>query len=85
MYIETKINGILKRVGSTFDDGVGFELRKVADGVTEVGLVFSSDACTECVVPDAILESILLKEIRKDLPMMRQVKVINPSTKGETT
>ncbi len=84
MYLENKIDGILKRVGSTFDDGVGFELRKVADGVTEVGLTFTSDACTECVVPDAILESILLKEIRKDLPMMRQVKVINPS-KGEST
>ncbi len=85
MYLETKISGILKRVGSTFDDGVGFELRKVADGVTEVGLTFTSDACAECVVPDAILESILLREIRKDLPMMRQVKVINPATKGESS
>jgi hypothetical protein len=75
MYLEQKITGILDKLGPSFDDGISFKLLSVADGAADVALVFAPDACEECVVPDPILESILLKEIRKQLPMMRQVKV----------
>jgi hypothetical protein len=82
MYLEQKINGILDRLGPTFEDGISFRLLKVHDGAADVQLVFAPDACEECVVPDPILESILLKEIRKQLPMMRQVKVSRSPEKG---
>jgi len=82
MYLEQKINGILARLGPTMEDGISFELLKVSDGVTDVALKIAPEACAECVVPDEILENILLKEIRKQLPMMRQVKVTRPPMKG---
>jgi len=75
MYLEQKISGILDRMGPAFEDGISFTLLGVRDGSAEVALVVAPGACEECVVPDAILESILLKEIRKALPMMRQVRV----------
>jgi len=75
MFLEQKITGILEKLGPSFDDGVSFKLLTVSDGVTNVQLVVAPDACEECIVPDSILESILLKEIRKQLPMMRVVKV----------
>lgn len=79
MYLERKINSILARLGPSFDDDIGFELVAVKDGVTEVGLVLGPKACAECIVPNEILESILLNEIRKDLPMMQKVKVNRPA------
>ena len=82
MYLEQKINGILDKLGPSFDDGISFRLVKVDDGAADVALVFAPDACEECIVPDAILENILLKEIRKQLPMMRQVKVSRSPLKG---
>lgn len=75
MYLEQKINGILDKIGPSFEDGISFKLVTVKDGAADVALVVAADACEECIVPDAILESILLREIRKQLPMMRQVKV----------
>lgn len=79
MYIERKINGILETMAPTFDDGISFKLLKVHDGAADVALVVDPTACEECIVPDEILESILLKEIRKQLPMMREVKVTRSS------
>lgn len=79
MYIEQKINGILDKIGPAFDDGLSFKLLNVEDGAAAVALVVAPEACEECIVPDAVLESILLKEIRKQLPMMRQVKVTRSS------
>ena len=81
MYLERKIESILGRLGPTFDDDISFELVSVKDGVTEVGLVIGPRACAECIVPNEILESILLNEIRKDLPMMQKVKVNRPPIK----
>ena len=83
MYLEQKIKGILGRLGPSFDDDIGFELKAVKDGVTEVGLVLGPKACVECIVPDEILEAIILTEIRKDLPMIRQVKLSKPANKGD--
>jgi len=82
MYIEQKINGILEKLGPSFDDGISFELLKVNDGAADVALVVAPDACQDCIVPDSILENILLKEIRKQLPMMRQIKVSRSPQKG---
>lgn len=82
MYIEQKINGILDKLGPSFEDGISFKLLQVNDGAADVALVVDPTACEECIVPDAILESILLKEIRKALPMMRQVKVTRSKEKG---
>ena len=79
MYLEQKITGILDKMGPTFEDGISFKLIDVRDGAADVALVVAPDACEECIVPDSILESILLKEIRKALPMMRQVKVTRSS------
>lgn len=84
MYLEQKINGVLDRIGPTFDDGISFRLLNVHDGAADVALVVAPDACEECIVPDSILESILLKEIRKQLPMMRQVKVKRSSPEKGT-
>lgn len=84
MHLEQKINGILDRLGPTFDDGISFRLVGVRDGAADVSLVVAPDACEECIVPDSILESILLKEIRKQLPMMRQVKVLRSAQEKGT-
>jgi len=84
MYIEQKINGILDKLGPSFEDGISFKLLKVHDGAAAVALVVDAQACEECIVPDAILETILLKEIRKQLPMMRQVKVTRSSPEKGT-
>jgi len=75
MYLEQKISGILDKMGPSFEDGISFKLLKVDDGAADVALVVDPSACEECIVPNSILESILLKEIRKQLPMMRTVKV----------
>jgi hypothetical protein len=85
MYLEQKITGILDKLGPTFDDGISFQLVKVNDGAADVALVVAPDACEECIVPDGILESILLKEIRKSLPMMRAVKVTRPTHEKGTS
>jgi hypothetical protein len=84
MYIEQKINGILEKMGPSFEDGISFRLLAVADGAADVAMVVDPSACEECIVPDSILESILLKEIRKQLPMMRQVKVTRSSQEKGT-
>lgn len=82
MYIEQKISGILDKLGPSFDDGVSFQLLKVDDGAADVALVIDPNACQDCIVPDAILENILLKEIRRQIPMMRQVRVSRSLQKG---
>lgn len=79
MYLEQKITGILDKMSPTFEDGISFRLLNVRDGSADVVLVVAPEACEECIVPDSILESILLKEIRKSLPSMRQVKVTRSS------
>ncbi len=84
MYLERKITGILDKIGPTFEDGITFKLVSVNDGAADVALVVAPDACEECIVPDEILESILLKEIRKQLPMMRAVKVTRPANQKGT-
>lgn len=84
MYLEQKITGILDKMGPTIEDGISFKLVAVSDGAADVALVVAPDACEECIVPDAILESILLKEIRKQLPMMRTVKVTRPASQKGT-
>lgn len=84
MYLEQKINGILEGIGPKFEDGISFRLVAVRDGAADVALVVDPGACEECIVPDPILESILLKEIRKELPMMRQVKVTRPAREKGT-
>ena len=76
MYLEQKIKGILDRLSPSLGgEDMGFELLTVQDGVLEVGLLLGPKACVECVMPDEILETILLKEVRKDLPIIREVKV----------
>ncbi len=83
MYLEEKIRKILKKLGPSFnDDDIGFELIKVEDGVMEVGLLIGPKACGECIVPEEILEAIVLKEVRKDLPIIREVKVYKTANRG---
>lgn len=85
MYLEQKITAILDRLGPTIEDGVRFQLLAVNDGAARVALVLAPEACQDCVVPDAILETILLKEIRKQLPMMRQVQITRSTHEKGTT
>ena len=76
MYLEQKIKGILERLNPSLGgEDIGFELLAVQDGAVEVALRLGPKACVECVMPDEILETILLNEVRKDLPIIREVKV----------
>ena len=76
MYLEQKIKGILDALLPTFNtEDISFDLVKVEDGVAEVNLLIGPKACMECIVPEEILQTILLKEIRKDLPVIRELKV----------
>jgi len=58
-------------------DGIELRLLRVADGVVEIAMRFSSDACADCIVPRPVLEQILLNSVREVDPSAKSLVLLD--------
>jgi hypothetical protein len=71
------VTAVLEEVSETMlDDGVELQLEELGAGVARVRLEVDPVACEECVVPGAVIESILLPRLQEQEPSLERVQLV---------
>jgi hypothetical protein len=83
LYLEQEVGDIIDKLRSSEDRDIVFELQKVENGIVEVQLLVGPKTCSECILPEQTWAAILLNEIQKDLPIIREVKVYKTTRGGD--
>lgn len=76
-HLEKKVDSILNELSSVgLAEGLDLKLIQIDQGTVTVGLLIGPNACEECIVPEKIMQSILLMRIQKDLPIIRRISIV---------
>jgi hypothetical protein len=77
--MQERLEAALANVNEMFaPDGMDLELEHVESGVLRVRMVFTPEACEECIVPTEMVERIVFQEVRKQVPEIERIEVIDP-------
>jgi hypothetical protein len=77
--MQDKLEAALANVSQMFaPDGMDLQLEHVESGVMRVRMVFTPEACDECIVPTEMVERIVFQEVQKQVPEIERIELIDP-------